>query len=522
MTIRLRASAPETLAATGDWADIPTHAAILIDNLELATGVLSQAVTETPEDNEGLRIMDEGVPLDLTMTGVGEKALNAILAAGLDEIVCTVRLYTGAPNGSVNELTAARNPGYGPITVPLESVLSRLSVFDSDAPVTADGTSGIWWRASGTMKRSEYSTSGNDFVEYDLFGNAAEATGPRDVALPTALLDGGVTAYIGRFLLFVENDGTSASDDEDAHLRLSLTPDDPNAGQAAGPDLTTAAESNLRIAVWIGGEEFVLPTIALHGGFSLYCVDSSGDDLWLLDPADPSSTVGNFGLVGSLPTGLTSPQGLASHDGGLYCVDPSDDDLWLLDPADPSSTDGNFGSVGSLPTGLFDPRGLASHDGGLYCVDSTRADLWLLDPTDPSSTVGNFGRVGALPTGLLGARGLASHDGGLYCVDSSGDDLWLLDPTDPSSTVGNFGRVGSLCRPVSPPRRVSRVTTGVCTASTRPMMIFGCWIPPIRPARSVTSGGSALCRPVSPPRRVSRVTEGATLPIPTESRTWRV
>ena len=268
MTIRLRASASASLTATGDWSDIPTHASILIDDHLLGTTTISPALTETPENNEGVRIMDEGAPIDLTMTGLsptGEKALNAILAAGLDEIVCTVRLYTGAPNGSVNELTAARNPGYGPITVPLESVLSRLSVFDDEAPVTADGTSGIWWRASGTMKRSEYSTSGNDFVEYNLFDNAAEATGPRDVALPTALLDGGVTAYIGRFLLVVEDDGSSPNDDEDAHLRLSLTPDDPDQGSAAGPELTTAAESNLRIAVRLGGMTLVLPTFANAG-----------------------------------------------------------------------------------------------------------------------------------------------------------------------------------------------------------------------------------------------------------------
>ena len=125
MTIRLRASAVASLTATGDWADIPTHMSVWIDTDLLDTGALSQALGETPEDNEVLRIPDEGIPLNITLTGAGEAALNRIVSAGLDEVTCKVGLHTGNPgsSGTANELTAARNPGYARITVPLESLV---------------------------------------------------------------------------------------------------------------------------------------------------------------------------------------------------------------------------------------------------------------------------------------------------------------------------------------------------------------------------------------------------------------
>lgn len=125
MTIRLRASAAAMITASGDWADTPTHGVIRIGTHYLDQATITPALGETPENGDVLRIVDEGAPFDLTVTGAGEAAINAILAAGLDEITATVSLHDGSPgtDGSANEIAAGTNPGYARITVPLESLV---------------------------------------------------------------------------------------------------------------------------------------------------------------------------------------------------------------------------------------------------------------------------------------------------------------------------------------------------------------------------------------------------------------
>ena len=128
MTIRIRASAAVSLTTTGDWQDTPTHGVLRIGTHVLDTAAINPALAERPENGDVLRIVDEGAPFDLTLTGAGEAALNAIIAAGLDEVTATISLHSRAPGaiGSISnatELTSARNPGYARLTVALESLV---------------------------------------------------------------------------------------------------------------------------------------------------------------------------------------------------------------------------------------------------------------------------------------------------------------------------------------------------------------------------------------------------------------
>ena len=188
-------------------------------------------------------------------------------------------------------------------------------------------------------------------------------------------------------------------------------------------------------------------------------------------PAAPS-----YGLVGKLPSGLTKPGAMTSHNGKLYIVNISSyyiivpepkriivpepkriivpeppgpglpkppgpglpkpppeksrrhDELWLINPADPDSTSGVYEYVGKLPSELMSANAMASHNGKLYILDSSDDELWLINPADPDSTSGVGGATTGLPSGLTKPGAMTSHDGKLYIVDTSDDELWLINP----------------------------------------------------------------------------------------------
>lgn len=122
MAIRIRTSAAALLSVTGDWADTPTHARLYVGTDVLDTATITPVLSEAPNNGDALQVVDEGAPFDLTVTGASEAALNAIIAAGLDEVAVRVSLHTAAPTNA-NEINAANNPGYGRITLAVESLV---------------------------------------------------------------------------------------------------------------------------------------------------------------------------------------------------------------------------------------------------------------------------------------------------------------------------------------------------------------------------------------------------------------
>ena len=166
--------------------------------------------------------------------------------------------------------------------------------------------------------------------------------------------------------------------------------------------------------------------ITWHGG-SLYVVDNTGEELWrIADPAAPGAAV----LVGTFPSGLSTPTGITSDGGSLYVVDNTGEELWrIADPAAP----GAAVNEGTLPSAVSSPLGITWHGGSLYVVDDTGNNLWRLDdPAQPGAAVNE----GTLPSGLTAPLGITSDGGSLYVVDDTGDELWRLDdPAAPGAAV---------------------------------------------------------------------------------------
>ena len=193
--------------------------------------------------------------------------------------------------------------------------------------------------------------------------------------------------------------------------------------------------------------------LTVHEG-QLYAVrDFLPDRLYRINPDDPDDTSGAFGLVGDLPSGLTRASGTTSHNGNLYVIDNDDNELWQINPANPSSTTSPYGEVGgtgngSLPSGLTEPQGMTSHNGNLYIVDQDDDELYRINPANPDDTSGAFGLVGSLPSGLTSSYGMTSHNGNLYVSDTAGNELWQINPANPSSTTSPYGDQGAL--PLSP------------------------------------------------------------------------
>ena len=220
-------------------------------------------------------------------------------------------------------------------------------------------------------------------------------------------------------------------------------------------------------------------TVELTKGIprKLYCIDDSGEELWVIDITDP----GNSLKIDDLPSGLSVIETLAEHNGKLYCIDNSGRELWEINISTPLDS---VELTGTLPTGLTSTRGLTSHEDVLYAITNSGA-IWEVD-TDTLSNSSHVGSVdvsgnnqvgglashkgalyyslwdvqgndsmrridnisagtttslGVFPLGLQRPEGLASHLDSLYAVNDSGDELWLLDISDienGSSEIGTF------------------------------------------------------------------------------------
>ena len=67
-------------------------------------------------------------------------------------------------------------------------------------------------------------------------------------------------------------------------------------------------------------------------------VDSDGEEVWVLNPTDPSSTLAGtgYGRLGNLPSSLNSARGIVVESSGDYLVmSRSTRDIWRINPANP-------------------------------------------------------------------------------------------------------------------------------------------------------------------------------------------
>ena len=173
-------------------------------------------------------------------------------------------------------------------------------------------------------------------------------------------------------------------------------------------------------------------------------VESSDSDIWRINPDDPDDETGDFGLVGSFPSGLVQPTGIGYGDGKWLAIDNDGDELWRINIDDPDDETGDFGLVGALPSGLAGGQGIAYGDGKWLAIDNAGDELWRISPDDPDDETGDFGLVGTFPSGLISPTGIAYGNGIWLVLDNSGDELWRINPDDPDDETGDFGLVGAL------------------------------------------------------------------------------
>lgn len=152
--------------------------------------------------------------------------------------------------------------------------------------------------------------------------------------------------------------------------------------------------------------------------------------------------------------GVKNPNGLASDGSTWYAIGNRFNSnvrvLGRVDPSDLSNTNAPFGIVGSLPAGLTDPSAIAHVTGtGWFVAESGAGNdsLWRIDPANPSSTTAPYGRVGDFPANhTIGGLGYGNSEL-LSVLKNTADNtkaLWRIDPTNPSNTSGNFGSIGAM------------------------------------------------------------------------------
>ena len=102
---------------------------------------------------------------------------------------------------------------------------------------------------------------------------------------------------------------------------------------------------------------------------------------------------------GDLIASLDHPTGMdRTADGDVLVVDNFDRNLSRVDPSDPDSTSGDYGIIGVLPSGLTDPQAIArasidatyawtSNDGGVFDDNTAASGAWTAPSVDTDTDV---------------------------------------------------------------------------------------------------------------------------------------
>lgn len=202
----------------------------------------------------------------------------------------------------------------------------------------------------------------------------------------------------------------------------------------------------------------------------LIVANAAADDLWHINWTDPADTSGDFGRIGGMPSGFVHPNcmtwaPLRPLDRRLFISDSTGDNLWNIDPLDPDNTSGDYGEVGDYPSGIEKPRAMAWADnpGWLMVCDFDTRNLWNINWDNPGDTSGDFGNKGAMPAGLTAPDAMTWAVDRLLVGSSNGAGLWNVNWADPGDTSGDFGKIGDF-----PPG-----LTPACMAWTGTQLLIG-------------------------------------------------
>ena len=141
-------------------------------------------------------------------------------------------------------------------------------------------------------------------------------------------------------------------------------------------------------------------TVVANRTVALWTYHPTTDNLFLINPLDPDSEVGDFGNLGQI-SGLTTPEGLTNLNGDLHLVDRGTNParLYKINPADPTQTTGGYGNQGSLPSALSRTvqTGITNDGTDLWILAGTT--IWKINPDNPSQTDSGYGSQGTASTG---------------------------------------------------------------------------------------------------------------------------
>jgi len=157
------------------------------------------------------------------------------------------------------------------------------------------------------------------------------------------------------------------------------------------------------------------PTSVAADGDYAYIVDSSSDDLRVIDATDKTNPT----LIGQLNIG-GSPNAVAVADDYAYVVDSDTDDLKVIDISDKTNP------FLTKSFGLSDcPEAIAVDGDYAYVVDSESEDLKVIDVSDKMNPVqtGSIG-LGGSPEAIVVLSDYA------YIVDQGSNDLKVIDISD--------------------------------------------------------------------------------------------
>ena len=169
-------------------------------------------------------------------------------------------------------------------------------------------------------------------------------------------------------------------------------------------------------------------------GTQLVVADDTGNEIWTLsDVTQPSTAINR----GSFPSVLTTPLGITWDGTQLVIVDNSDVELWTLSDVTQPSTAINRGS---FPSVLTTPLGITWDGTQLVIVDNSDVELWTLsDVTQPSTAINR----GSFPSDLTSPQGITWDGTQLVVADDSGNEIWTLSDVTQPSTAVNRGTLPS-------------------------------------------------------------------------------
>ena len=216
--------------------------------------------------------------------------------------------------------------------------------------------------------------------------------------------------------------------------------------------------------------------LAVDGDGNLHVADTSGDEVAVIAPDTANGAVAVAIRTYDLPASTSIPSGLTiDGDGNIHVSDSNDDNIRVYAP-DTLPMVGRAVALRTydLPTDLNNPEGLTTdRDGNIHVVDISDDEVTVIAPDTADGARAVAIRTYGVPTGITAPQGLAFVAGSEDTVvtDSLGfgsetidDQAWSVGTAESLTLPEATGGEGTITYSLSPTTLPDGVTF---TASTR-------------------------------------------------------